>query len=62
MISDKSKICPKSNSFLHVGGLRTALYNYIFAKQNNGEFISTPRLAELYRKNSISSIIIGDEN
>ena len=30
--------------------------------KNNGEFISTPRLAELYRKNSISSIIIGDEN
>jgi glutamyl-tRNA synthetase len=24
---------------LHIGGIRTALYNYLFAKQNNGTFI-----------------------
>lgn len=24
---------------LHVGGLRTALYNYLFARANNGAFI-----------------------
>lgn len=25
--------------FLHIGGVRTALYNYLFAKQNKGDFI-----------------------
>lgn len=25
--------------YLHVGGLRTALYNYLFAKAHNGSFI-----------------------
>lgn len=25
--------------FLHLGGLRTALYNYIFAKKHGGTFI-----------------------
>ena len=25
--------------YLHIGGLRTALYNYLFAKQNNGSLI-----------------------
>jgi glutamyl/glutaminyl-tRNA synthetase len=24
---------------LHLGNLRTALFNYLFAKQNNGKFI-----------------------
>ena len=30
--------------------------------KNNGYYISTPELANWYKKNSISSIIIGDEN
>lgn len=25
--------------FLHLGGLRTALYNYLFVRANNGTFI-----------------------
>ena len=24
---------------MHIGGLRTALYNYLFAKQHGGDFI-----------------------
>lgn len=28
-----------STGFLHLGGLRTALYNYIFAKKYGGVFI-----------------------
>jgi len=30
---------PSPTGFLHVGSLRTALYNYLFAKQNNGKFL-----------------------
>lgn len=28
-----------TTGFLHLGGLRTALYNYIFAKKHRGTFI-----------------------
>uniref|UniRef100_UPI00398E80C4 nondiscriminating glutamyl-tRNA synthetase EARS2, mitochondrial n=1 Tax=Pristiophorus japonicus TaxID=55135 RepID=UPI00398E80C4 len=30
---------PSPTGFLHLGGLRTALYNYIFAKKHGGSFI-----------------------
>ena len=35
----RTRFAPSPTGLLHVGGLRTALYNYIFAKQNNGKFI-----------------------
>ena len=33
------RFAPSPTGFLHVGGLRTALYNYLFAKKNGGEFL-----------------------
>ncbi|XP_032419693.1 nondiscriminating glutamyl-tRNA synthetase EARS2, mitochondrial [Xiphophorus hellerii] len=33
------RFAPSPTGFLHLGGLRTALYNYIFAKKYGGEFI-----------------------
>src|SRR3989338_7147705 len=30
---------PSPTGFLHIGSLRTALYNYAFARQNKGKFI-----------------------
>ncbi|NXD15824.1 SYEM protein, partial [Nothocercus nigrocapillus] len=30
---------PSGTGFLHLGGLRTALYNYIFAKKHQGRFV-----------------------
>ena len=30
---------PSPTGFLHVGSLRTALFNYLFAAQNNGKLI-----------------------
>lgn len=33
------RFAPSPTGYLHIGGARTALYNYIFAKQNNGKFI-----------------------
>ena len=35
----RTRFAPSPTGFLHVGGLRTALYNYIFAKKNNGTFV-----------------------
>ncbi len=33
------RFAPSPTGYLHVGGLRTALYNYLFAKRNNGTFV-----------------------
>lgn len=33
------RFAPSPTGYLHVGGLRTALYNYLFAKKNGGKFI-----------------------
>jgi len=35
----RTRFAPSPTGYLHVGGLRTALYNYLFAKKMNGEFI-----------------------
>ena len=35
----RTRFAPSPTGFLHVGGLRTALYNYVFSKKNNGQFI-----------------------
>lgn len=33
------RFAPSPTGYLHIGGLRTALYNYLFAQHNNGKFI-----------------------
>ena len=33
------RFAPSPTGALHIGGVRTALYNYLFAKQHGGEFI-----------------------
>ncbi|MCX7983494.1 MAG: glutamate--tRNA ligase [Bacteroidetes bacterium] len=33
------RFAPSPTGYLHVGGLRTALYNYLFARHTNGKFI-----------------------
>ncbi|MEK7211813.1 MAG: glutamate--tRNA ligase [Patescibacteria group bacterium] len=43
MAENKPKVrvrfAPSPTGFLHIGGLRTALYNYLFAKHEGGDFI-----------------------
>lgn len=33
------RFAPSPTGYVHIGGLRTALYNYLFAKQNDGKYI-----------------------
>lgn len=33
------RFAPSPTGFLHIGGLRTALYNYLFARHHNGTFV-----------------------
>jgi len=35
----RTRFAPSPTGFLHIGGARTALFNYLFAKKNNGFFI-----------------------
>lgn len=35
----RTRFAPSPTGFMHIGNLRTALYCYLFAKQNNGDFI-----------------------
>ena len=38
-MSVRVRFAPSPTGALHIGGVRTALYNYLFAKKNNGTFI-----------------------
>src|SRR3989339_1087978 len=47
----KTRFAPSPTGFLHVGGLRTALYSYLIAKQNKGKFIL--RIEDTDQKRSV---------
>lgn len=34
-----TRFAPSPTGYLHIGGLRTALYNYLYARKNNGTFL-----------------------
>ena len=34
-----TRFAPSPTGFLHIGGLRTALFNYLYAKKNGGKFL-----------------------
>ena len=66
------RFAPSPTGQLHIGGYRTALYNYLFAKQNNGQFILrledtdqerlVPGAAELMEESLEWGHIIPDES
>lgn len=38
-MSVTTRFAPSPTGYLHIGGARTALFNYLFAKHNNGKFL-----------------------
>ena len=38
-MSVRVRFAPSPTGFVHIGSLRTALYNYLFAKKSNGKYI-----------------------
>lgn len=38
-INIRTRFAPSPTGFMHIGSVRTALFNYLFAKQNKGAFI-----------------------
>lgn len=39
MIEVRTRFAPSPTGYLHIGGARTALFNYLFARHNGGKFI-----------------------
>lgn len=39
MTAPRTRFAPSPTGFLHIGGLRTALYSYAFAKSRKGQFV-----------------------
>ncbi len=35
----RTRFAPSPTGYLHIGGLRTALYSYLYARKNNGKFL-----------------------
>ena len=60
-ISVRVRIAPSPTGFLHVGTARTALFNWLFAKQHNGKFILRVEDTDIERseKNFENDIISG---
>ena len=49
-MSVRVRFAPSPTGALHIGGLRTALYNYLYAKKNGGQFILRIEDTDKYRK------------
>jgi nondiscriminating glutamyl-tRNA synthetase len=47
----RTRIAPSPTGFLHIGTARTALFNYLFAKKNQGSFILRIEDTDLERSN-----------
>lgn len=56
----RTRFAPSPTGFLHIGGARTALYNYLFAKKNGGTFVLRVEDTDAERSTSESMDIILD--
>ncbi|MDQ2086431.1 glutamate--tRNA ligase [Herbivorax sp. ANBcel31] len=57
----KVRFAPSPTGHLHIGGARTALFNYLFAKRNNGKFLVRIEDTDLARSSTESEqVIIND--
>ena len=58
-----TRFAPSPTGTLHIGGVRTALFNYVYAKQNNGKFLiriedtDTERSTKEFEKNILDNLI-----
>lgn len=53
-----TRFAPSPTGFLHIGGLRTALYSYLFARQNGGKFLLRIEDTDLKRNSEEATIAI----
>ena len=53
--SPRVRFAPSPTGYLHIGGLRTALYNYLFAKNQKGKIIL--RIEDTDRKRFVEGAV-----
>jgi glutamyl/glutaminyl-tRNA synthetase len=53
--SIRVRFAPSPTGYLHIGGLRTALYNYLFAKNQNGKIVL--RIEDTDRKRFVEGAV-----
>lgn len=53
-----TRFAPSPTGYLHIGGLRTALYSYLWAKKNNGKFLLRIEDTDLKRNSEVAAIAI----
>ena len=57
-----TRFAPSPTGTLHIGGVRTALFNYVYAKKNNGQFLvriedtDRERSTKEFEKNILTSL------
>ena len=49
-----TRFAPSPTGYLHIGGLRTALFSYLFARKNGGKFLLRIEDTDL-KRNSIEA-------
>lgn len=54
-VTPRVRFAPSPTGYLHIGGLRTALYNYLFAKNQNGKLIL--RIEDTDRKRFVEGAV-----
>ncbi|MDR3021339.1 MAG: glutamate--tRNA ligase, partial [Clostridiales bacterium] len=54
----RTRFAPSPTGYMHIGGLRTALYAYCFAKKNDGKFILRLEDTDLERQVENADTII----
>jgi glutamyl-tRNA synthetase len=54
-MTPRVRFAPSPTGYLHIGGLRTALYNYLFAKNQNGKLIL--RIEDTDRKRFVEGAV-----
>ncbi|MCL4108132.1 UNVERIFIED_CONTAM: hypothetical protein GTU68_055832 [Idotea baltica] len=59
-MSVRTRFAPSPTGFLHIGGARTALYNWLFAKKNGGQFILRAEDTDAERSTEASLDVILD--
>ena len=49
-----TRFAPSPTGPLHIGGVRTALFNYVYAKQNKGKFLIRVEDTDAERSTAVS--------
>ncbi len=53
-----TRFAPSPTGYLHIGGLRTALYSYLWARKNSGKFLLRLEDTDLKRNSKEATIAI----